>query len=98
LVKWFTLLPSFSALHEMRNAILVRKSIHFEVKLKFLLSGTPFDELRKGLSIQRKKTAKVFIRKVGFLGEKAGVPKETGQRIEIEGERHITPSFMLHPF
>lgn len=77
------------ALHEMRNAILVRKSIYFEVKLKSLLCGTPFDEVRKDISMQRKKKIKVLIRKVGALSEKAGVSKETGQKMEMEGERLV---------
>ena len=79
--------PYTTALHEMRNAILVRKSIYFEVKLKSLLCGTPFDEVRKDISMQRKKKIKVLIRKVGALSEKAGVSKETGQKMEMEGER-----------
>lgn len=77
-----------AALHEMRNAILVRKSICFEVRLKTLLCGTNLDEMRKEISLQRKKRAKSLIRKMGAWSEKAGVPKETGQKIEMEGERY----------
>lgn len=73
----------------MRNAILVRKSICFELQLKSLLCGTPFDEARKDISIQRKKRVKALIRKMGSLSERAGVAKETGQKIEMEGERYL---------
>lgn len=71
----------------MRNAVLVRKSICFEIRLKSLLCGTPFDDVRKDISMQRKKRLKVWIRKMEALSERAGVAKETGRKIEMGGER-----------
>ncbi len=79
----------------MRNALLVRKAIHFEVKLLSILCETPFDRTKKEVTIYRKKKIKNVMRSAERIGQKVTIH---AGKVERKAERIVDDLLSWDPW